>query len=93
MDSRNVRCIVSGRVQGVWFRGSTLDRARQLGLTGWARNLEDGTVEVLACGPMRGIEELIAWLHEGPQLARVDNVEVQEVELEDHEIPDTFTAR
>lgn len=68
------RCIVSGRVQGVWFRGSTRQKALALGLAGWARNLPDGRVEVVASGPARDVETLCAWLWEGPTMARVDDV-------------------
>jgi len=68
------RCIVAGRVQGVWFRGSTRQKALALGLSGWAKNLPDGRVEVVMRGPDRDVETLCAWLHDGPALARVDGV-------------------
>jgi len=68
------RCIVAGRVQGVWFRGSTRQKALALGLSGWAKNLPDGRVEVVMSGPARDVETLRAWLHDGPSLARVDGV-------------------
>lgn len=68
------RCVVSGRVQGVWFRASTRDRALALGLDGWARNLPDGRVEVVAQGPEAGVDRLCAWLWEGPRMAQVDGV-------------------
>jgi acylphosphatase len=68
------RCLISGRVQGVWFRGSTRQKALALGLDGWARNLADGRVEVVANGRPRDVDTLCAWLHEGPALARVDQV-------------------
>ena len=67
--------IVSGKVQGVWFRASTRDRAVALGLRGHARNLPDGRVEVLAVGDPDAIEQLAQWLHYGPPLARVDDLE------------------
>jgi len=66
--------IVRGRVQGVWFRASTRDVAVRLGLAGHARNLADGSVEVLAVGDVEDIDALQRWLHEGPPLARVDRV-------------------
>jgi len=69
-----VRCRVSGRVQGVFYRASTRERALALGLRGYARNLPDGSVEVLACGPEAAVRELEAWLWEGPPLARVTQV-------------------
>ena len=68
------RFIVSGRVQGVWFRDSTRQQAERLGLCGHALNLRDGTVEVLVCGRPVDIEELVRWLHVGPPLARVASV-------------------
>lgn len=66
---------VHGMVQGVGFRYSTQHEAQRLGLTGYARNLEDGSVEVLACGESDKVEELLAWLQAGgPRSARVDRV-------------------
>lgn len=67
-----VRFLVAGLVQGVNFRASTRACARQLGVTGYARNLPDGRVEVLACGDAAEIARLEAWLREGPPAARVD---------------------
>ncbi len=72
--SRCLRCVVSGRVQGVWFRASTQQRATQLGISGSARNLPDGKVEVIACGEIRALEELRDWLWQGPEHAGVDDV-------------------
>lgn len=69
-----VRCLVGGRVQGVFYRASTQGVARQLGLSGYARNLPDGRVEVLACGQHESVERLRNWLWEGPPMARVDSV-------------------
>ena len=74
------RIFVSGRVQGVFFRDSTRRLARQLGLAGHAINLPDGRVEVLACGPEEAVDQLVAWLHQGPELARVDGLQIQEAE-------------
>ena len=65
---------VSGRVQGVAFRYYTQQQARALGLDGYARNLADGRVEVLAVGEDDAIERLAGWLRRGPSLARVDAV-------------------
>lgn len=76
--SRCIRCLVSGRVQGVWFRGSTREQALALGLTGHARNLSDGRVEVLACGDAAALAQLKEWLWQGPPLARVEQVECGE---------------
>jgi acylphosphatase len=73
------RFLVRGRVQGVWFRASTRQQAERLGLTGQAVNLTDGRVEVIACGPEAMLDDLAAWLWQGPELARVDHVSIEEV--------------
>lgn len=70
---------VSGRVQGVFFRAATEAAARRLGLTGWVRNLPDGSVELLACGEETKLGELEQWLWQGPPRARVERVQVSEV--------------
>ncbi len=72
--SRCVRCLVSGRVQGVWFRGSTQQQARRLGVTGYAKNLADGRVEVVACGEESAVSVLQEWLWQGPPGAKVVEV-------------------
>ncbi|MDM4768568.1 acylphosphatase [Solimonas sp. SE-A11] len=69
------RFIVSGRVQGVFFRQSTADTATRLGLDGWVRNLPDGRVEGRAAGSPEALAELRGWLDRGPPAARVDGVE------------------
>lgn len=76
------RFLVSGKVQGVWFRASTRDIAVQLGLRGYARNLPDGRVEVLAAGDASAIEALATWLHRGPPMASVDEVTRQSADDE-----------
>jgi acylphosphatase len=68
------RFLVRGKVQGVWFRASTRDEALRLGLRGYASNLSNGDVEVLAVGDADAIERLAAWLQHGPPTARVDAV-------------------
>ena len=73
------RCYVAGRVQGVFFRASTRSRAQALGVTGYARNLPDGRVEVLACGESGAVEALCGWLWQGPPAAHVIAVEVEAV--------------
>ena len=73
---------VSGRVQGVFFRVSTRRVAESLGITGYAINLPDGNVEVLACGTAQKVDELGDWLHEGPELARVDSVRSESIEID-----------
>ncbi len=76
MARRRIHAIVRGRVQGVGFRAATEDYATGLHLVGWVRNLPDGTVELEAEGPSDRIDELIAWLHQGPRAARVTAVDV-----------------
>lgn len=78
-EKAGIHCIVSGRVQGVWFRASTREQAQQLGLTGWVRNLPGGQVEVLACGSKESLEQLHQWLHQGPRMAKVEEVSYEEV--------------
>ena len=73
------RCVVAGRVQGVFYRASTRARARSLGVTGYARNLADGRVEVLACGSPEAVQALCDWLWEGPPAAHVTAVETESV--------------
>lgn len=69
------RFIVTGKVQGVWFRASARDQALSLGLRGSVRNLPSGSVDVLAVGDDEAIDALAAWLRQGPPLARVDELE------------------
>ena len=73
------RFVVRGRVQGVFFRASTREQARKLGITGHARNLADGNVEVIACGTDEALDELQKWLHRGPPSARVESVQREEL--------------
>lgn len=70
-------CIVSGRVQGVYYRASAQARARELQVTGHARNLLDGRVEVLVCGEPDAVETFVAWLWQGPRAAKVSAVDVR----------------
>lgn len=69
-----MRVIVSGRVQGVFFRQSTVDQARRLGVTGWVRNLPAGEVEIMAEGRRRDLEALLDWASHGPRHAQVTGV-------------------
>lgn len=77
MDRVCRRYLVSGRVQGVYFRGSTRREALALGLTGVARNLADGRVEVIACGAPQRLDELARWLRRGPPSARVADLDCE----------------
>lgn len=72
-----LHCCVSGLVQGVFFRASTREQAKRLGVTGWVRNLPDGRVEIFACGEKSRLEALLEWLQEGPPHANVSGVEVE----------------
>ncbi len=72
-----IRCLVSGRVQGVFFRVSTRDQAQVLGLTGQVSNLPDGRVAVTACGPQAALESLQQWLREGPPQSAVSDVQCE----------------
>ena len=84
------RLTVHGRVQGVWYRGWTVDQARSLRLDGWVRNRRDGSVEILADGPEEAIAELVRRCREGPAAARVQRVEVEESE---EAVPEGFGQR
>jgi acylphosphatase len=87
------RAIVRGRVQGVWFRASTAERAATLGLRGRAENRPDGAVLVQAAGSVAALEALVAWLHRGPPMARVDSVEVEAIDPASQEWPESFLDR
>lgn len=78
-DDIAARLRIHGRVQGVWFRGWTAEKARALGLRGWVRNRRDGCVEVLLAGPGPAVEAMVAQCHDGPPAARVDHVEREPV--------------
>jgi acylphosphatase len=75
-----VRCIVSGKVQGVWYRDTTRRKAQSLSLTGCAINLPDGTVEVVACGEASQVNALQEWLWEGSQYSNVTSVKCESIE-------------
>ena len=66
--------LVTGKVQGVWYRAYTQKQAKHLGLTGWVKNLRNGGVEVVACGNEEQLDALHQWLQHGPPLARVTQV-------------------
>ncbi len=75
MDDIRVRLVIAGRVHGVWFRESTRRQAVSLGVTGWVRNLPDGTVEVVAEGAEESVRKLVEWCHRGPSAAKVNRVD------------------
>ncbi len=68
---------ISGQVQGVFFRDSARERAEQLGLAGWVRNLSDGRVEAIFEGPSEKVREMVRWCGEGPSHAEVEDVEAE----------------
>ena len=79
------RFFITGVVQGVFFRASTVQQATRLGLRGWARNLADGRVEVLAAGSSEALATLEVWLHEGPPAAHVIAVDEASVDVSELE--------
>jgi acylphosphatase len=74
--------VVHGRVQGVFFRDSTRQRAQAAGVAGWVANRPDGTVEAVLEGDADAVEQLVAWMGEGPRSAEVERTEVSEEEPE-----------
>jgi len=76
MTSR-VNVIISGRVQGVWFRASTKEKADQLGLTGWVRNTDNGCVEAVFEGEEQFVNQMIEWCHHGPPHSEVNDVKIK----------------
>ena len=77
----HLRLVVRGRVQGVFFRGAAAQQARALGIGGYARNLNDGTVEIVAEGAREALETMVAWAHRGPSAAHVEEVQVERSEV------------
>jgi acylphosphatase len=85
--NKRVHLIISGKVQGVWFRASTKEHAQNLHLTGWVRNLESGEVEAVFEGEESAIDEIITWCSSGPPLAEVDDI-TKKYEEYTHEFTD-----
>ena len=77
----NVHVMITGRVQGVWFRANTRQKAEQLGITGWVCNTRDGCVEAIFEGEENCVKEMVEWCHRGPPLAKIENVEVKNQSL------------
>jgi acylphosphatase len=77
----NRHVLISGRVQGVFFRASTKQKAEQLGVKGWVRNTSDGRVEAVFQGNEDSVKEMIKWCHNGPSLSRVDNIDIEEKQI------------
>ena len=74
-----VHVIISGKVQGVWYRASTKQMADQIGITGWVRNTSEGNVEAMFEGEEKLVNEMIKWCNQGPPLAEVDNVTIEKM--------------
>lgn len=77
MDRVRARVLVAGRVQGVNFRASAQDHARNAGVVGWVRNLDDGRVEAVFEGTRAAVNRMVSWCYGGPRSARVDKVDVE----------------
>jgi len=86
------RSYVSGRVQGVFYRATCVRKAQELGITGYARNLQDGRVEVLACGDGPVVEAFIRWLWEGSPASKVAAVDTTEVDPASIQRTTSFTT-
>ena len=89
MSTTCIHAYVSGRVQRVWFRAFTRERALEAGVTGWARNLDDGRVEVLLQGEDAAVQRVLDALHQGPPNAAVAGVDFRHIESD--QIYDDFT--
>jgi acylphosphatase len=76
-DLARANILITGQVQGVFFRASALEQAQSLNLTGWVQNLADGTVEITAEGQRYALEDLVAWCRRGPPAAQVEDVFVR----------------
>lgn len=77
MANKCVQIFVRGRVTGVYFRAAAQREARRLGITGWVKNRNDASVEILAEGEEDAVKELVSWAHHGPSAARVEDVDVR----------------
>ncbi len=93
--TKSVYLLISGRVQGVWYRGWAVDTARALSLRGWVRNRGDGGVEALIAGPAESVDRMVSACREGPPAARVADVLVTPASESDakNDIPDPFEQR
>ena len=85
MTTLCIKAIISGKVQGVFYRRNAHKKAKKLGLTGWVKNNADDTVELIACGDEEKINEFISWLWKGPLFARVSKVDWQKIPAEKYE--------
>lgn len=81
---QTISITVSGTVQGVYYRQSTKEKALELGITGIVKNLPDGNVQILASGTSEQLGELVEWCKVGPRRAKVDSVNVENVEVQEY---------
>jgi acylphosphatase len=86
------KALVAGRVQGVFYRATAAQRACELKVKGYAKNLADGRVEVLACGAEREVQAFIDWLWIGSSASKVTSIEVAAVALEPNQLPRGFST-
>ncbi len=75
-ETARAEVVISGRVQGVFFRARTRERARELDVTGWVRNRPDGRVEAVFEGPQDAVRRMVSWCRRGPRMAQVEDVTV-----------------
>lgn len=92
MSQRRVSAVVRGRVQGVGYRASCARRAQELGLSGWVRNCNDGSVALEAQGPAEAVDELLRWCDRGPASAIVHDLIVTDADL-DPDASEQFSVR
>ncbi len=76
-NTTRARVVISGRVQGVFFRATTRNRAQEKGVRGWVRNRPDGKVEAVFEGTRDRVQSMVSWCHGGPRMAQVESVEVE----------------
>lgn len=82
-DKERAHVYISGDVQGVFFRGSTRQKAEELGLNGWVKNMPDGRVEAIFEGPTSAVQEMLDWCKEGPAQATVEDVDAEHEGIEE----------
>ncbi len=78
-NKTQVKVVISGKVQGVFYRAHTQNTADRLGIKGYVKNLANGSVEAVFEGDQPAIDQMINWCHKGPEMSRVENVQTQEI--------------
>ena len=84
MSAICLHCVVTGKVQGVFFRREACEKGKSLQLTGWVKNRDDGDLELMICGDPQAVAEMETWLWEGPTAAKVKNVHTQAVSWQEY---------